>query len=267
MVNWLTQASADLHHLAKDALPDGLLDAWEEIKYAALKSEKRRREWLLGRLTAKLLLQAVVWQETGAYLPLDALVIANDASGAPQASCQFQHGSLPVTLSISHSGERAFCAAFGLMASGCIPAGVLGADIEQVEGRAQGFASEYFTETEQALIGKAPLPTRDLLVTATWSAKESALKALRLGLSVDTRSVTCLIEPVTDPPGAWTPFDIQWDVRRLNRCSSRAGQVIQNPPQLIGWWRIMDGYVLTLAAESGAGSRLTEPVLAPYGRW
>jgi 4'-phosphopantetheinyl transferase len=155
--------------------------------------------------------------------------------------------ALPITLSISHSGDRAFCAAVGMLSSGEITGGMLGADIERIETRSPGFVEAYFTETESALLERAPARSRDILVTATWSAKEAALKALHLGLTVDTRSATCLIEPVLEDGLPWTPFQIQWDVRRLNSIAQLSGDI----PHLLGWWRIMDGFVLTLAAEPG----------------
>ncbi|MCB8986887.1 MAG: 4-phosphopantetheinyl transferase family protein [Ardenticatenaceae bacterium] len=46
---------------------------------------------------------------------------------------------------------------------------------------------------------------------AVWSAKEAVLKALHLGLTVDTRCVECLIAPVAERPSTWTPFTIGCD--------------------------------------------------------
>jgi 4'-phosphopantetheinyl transferase len=184
--------------------------------------------------------QEIFRSQAGDLLALNEVEIINAPGGAPYATCGFDYNQIPVSLSISHSGNRAFCAAVGL----CSPAGIIGADIEQVETRPPGFVEEYFTDTEIALVSHTPVRSRDLLVTATWSAKEAALKALRLGLSVDTRTATCWIEAATDAPEDWTSFRIDWDVRRLNRFTLPGSEL----PDLVGWWRIMDGYVLTLAA-------------------
>lgn len=235
------------------------LSPLEQERAAGLRTEKRRKDWLLGRWTAKLLLQAVVHRDAGVRLDLTEIVIENDATGAPHAVLHSQVGSLPVHLSISHANECSFCAlraGLGLVSGGQgrgISVGLLGADIESVQPRPAGFVEDYFTETEIALLNGAPAGTwsRDMLVTATWSAKEAALKALKLGLRVDTRSVTCLIEPVVDPPQEWTPFDIHWDVKRLNHCSADAALKLgAEPDRLVGWWRILDGYVLTLASSN-----------------
>lgn len=244
MIHWLVKSSNEYPPIKRGLAPEGMLSRSEQNIFGQLKTEKRRHDWLLGRWTSKLLVQAVIRERTGASLPLNAVNISNDADGAPCVTCDSPDGRYPVSLSISHSGDRAFCAAVGFLSSSTIPVGCLGADIEMVQSRPLGFEQDYFTETEIALVSGVPAPTRDILVTATWSAKEASFKALRLGLTVDTRSATCFIEPVIDPACSWTPFEIRWDVRRLNRCVA----VPLNLPDLVGWWRIMDGYVLTLAA-------------------
>ncbi len=224
--------------------PTGLLGRREQEQFAALKTEKRRHDWLLGRWTSKLLVQSMIQREVGRSPELDEIVIANDADGAPYVICNSGCKQLQVTLSISHSGDLAFCAATGSPPSPEAPSGLLGADIERVAVLPPGFVQDYFTEMEAALVDRIPIQTRDVLVTAIWSAKEAALKALRLGLTVDTRSVSCLIEPVMDPWRSWVPFQIEWDVCRLEGYALHR----QGFPHLSGWWQIRDGYVLTLAS-------------------
>ena len=58
--------------------PAGLLSAAELERMGQFTAEKRRREWLLGRYTAKQLVQRYLDQETGQRPPLDALVIARE---------------------------------------------------------------------------------------------------------------------------------------------------------------------------------------------
>lgn len=246
-IHWLVQSSHERPELERGTAPEWLLAGSERERLAALKTPKRRHDWLLGRWTSKLLAQAVLVRSETAAPALNEMQVSNAASGAPFLTSTLDDQELPVTLSISHSGDRAFCAAVGILAAGEITGGILGADIERIEARSPGFVEDYFTETESALLDRAPSRSRDVLVTATWSAKEAALKALHLGLTVDTRSATCLIEPVLEGDSTWTPFPIEWDVRRLNSFSQIRGEL----PQLVGWWRIMDGFVLTLAADPG----------------
>ena len=66
MIHWLLQ-STDAHpDLARGHPPVGLLCKLEHARLSNLTIDKRRREWLLGRWTAKQLLQAYLEQETGA---------------------------------------------------------------------------------------------------------------------------------------------------------------------------------------------------------
>lgn len=227
MINWLIQTTADL-----PALPEG---AWlappERERLAALRVEKRRREWLLGRWTAKRLAQAVLAREGHGPVELAALCVEPAPDGAPELAVRARP---PRRLrpSISHSGGRALCA-LG-------PEGVtVGADIEAVAARGEQFARDYFTAGERALVAAAPADGRDALVTAIWSAKEAALKALRLGLTVDTRLVECLVPPPAGGAGptAWAPFTVA--------CHPSLAVA---PAAMRGWWRADGQFIITIAA-------------------
>ena len=87
-----------------------------------------------------------------------------------------------MSISLSHRDGVAARA----LAQSTIP---LGCDPELIETRSDAFVGDYFTEKEQALIVGRRDSERDRLVTTSWSAKESALKALRVGLRAGTRSV------------------------------------------------------------------------------
>ena len=162
------------------------------------------------------------------------ITVLSDRDGSPQVCVG---GSPRFSVSISHSHGRAFCA--------LLETGMLGADIEYIEPRIPQFTEDFFTDAEQNIVCHAA-GNADVLITAIWSAKEAALKALRLGLTVDTRAVSCLIQPSFVP--CWMPFDVECDAGRLMRC-----------PQLQGWWRVVvlegEAFVLTLVRE-GRGYRL-----------
>ncbi len=244
MIHWLLRSSQDLPTLKEDQPPVGLLASREQEQFAALKTEKRRHDWLLGRYTSKLLVRSIIQGEMGESLELDHIIIANDSDGAPYVSFN-TGGKLPQpVLSISHSGDAAFCAAVGVPPSANVPFSLLGADIERVESRSPMFVQEYFTDKEAALVDRSTIQSRDMLVTAIWSAKEAALKALHLGLTVDTRSVICEVEPMMVSVDAWVSFSIEYDAPRLSQ------QLLDRKviPPLLGWWRYCDGYVLTLAS-------------------
>ena len=201
-----------------ESIPPGFLSVSEAARWQALRSEKRRRDWLLGRWTAKLLLQAVIQEQSGELPALSDLVIASRPDGAPCLDWPAARNGRTVTLSLSHSGEVAACAAAFSPDPGGAGAN-LGVDIEKIDQRSPRFADEYFTPAEAALVERTPDEDRDVLVTAIWSAKEAALKAVQLGLRVDTRSVACRIElpgvPLDRLPDHWLPFEVEWDAVRL----------------------------------------------------
>jgi 4'-phosphopantetheinyl transferase len=242
MINWLLQTTSDHPDLARGIAPAGLLSDAEQVRSAALKTDKRRRDWLLGRWTAKRLIQSYIERQTGLRLALDALIIDTDPDGAPHviADCKLRIADYApnlqsiicnLQLSISHSGDRAFCA---LVEGSAVP---IGADIERIEPRDWQFVEDYFTAAEIPHVWLAPAEQHETVITAIWSAKESALKALRLGLSVDTRSVACSIAG-PDLTHDWADIAFALDRRLL-------GPAIA--PALTGWWRTIDGYVLTVA--------------------
>jgi 4'-phosphopantetheinyl transferase len=248
MVDWLTCLADDCSQLRADD-PPGFLSAAEHKVLAGLRFPKRRREWILGRWTAKQLLQRS--QPAFRELSLQSITVGNDADGAPYLRVDGT-GRLSMSLSISHREDRAFCAL-----SPTLPPSI-GADLESVEPRDPAFVRDFYTAGENARVWACPPPRRDLLVTAIWSAKEAVLKALRHGLRVDTRTVEILhvagIEkeaiaaehPTKKEPVRWPPA-VSWHAIQV-KClpdllpdEARAGLVS-------AWWRPWDDYVLTLAS-------------------
>ncbi|NDJ59879.1 MAG: 4'-phosphopantetheinyl transferase superfamily protein [Chloroflexi bacterium] len=211
-IQWLIQTDDAHPDLARGIVPAGLLNAAEAARCAAIKTAKRRRDWLLGRWTAKRLAQTLI--APGA--PLDTLIIAKRPDGSPYlAGCEHA-----ISLSYSHADGVAFGAAVRADR-------LLGADIERVAPRSDRFVADYFTAAEQALVAAAPPSMHAAHRTIIWSAKEAALKALRYGLTVDTRAVACHIAPFDALPTVWTPFAVTCDPRYL-------GDAV---PDLRGWWR------------------------------
>ena len=77
----------------------------------------------------------------------------------------------------------------------------------------------------------------DILTTAIWSGKEAVLKALREGLRIDTRRMTCRFDAFDEPPQEWTPFTVAVD----------DGLALQFPGVWAGWWRADGRYVYSMA--------------------
>ena len=227
MIRWLVQSTTEHGDLAQGIAPAGFLHPAEQRRLAELKLSKRRSEWLIGRWTAKQLLQACLECDLNLHLPLDAFGIYNDARGAPVAMVDCGSRIVEWAISISHSHGCGFSAALPDGAIG------LGADIERIEQREWCFVEDYFTANEIARVRSVPVEQHATLITAIWSAKEAALKALRLGLTIDTRRVHCAIDPRRYSDHDWLEFQIT--------CTPNGTEILR------GWWRVWGEYVLTLA--------------------
>lgn len=177
-VYWLEQIQADL------PVENHWLSAGEAVRLDGMRFAKRHADWRLGRWTAKCALAAYL--NLSGHMPdLADIEIRSAPSGAPEVFIAAQPAG--VAISLSHRAGVAACA---VTLSGV----ELGCDVEIVEPRSDAFIADYFVKEEQALIERTSAAERPLLLALLWSAKESALKALRAGLRLDTRSVT--VRPV-----------------------------------------------------------------------
>lgn len=206
-------------------------DAWlagaELEAVARLRVGKRRGDWRLGRWTAKQLLVSYIGLER-TRLACARIVIKPAADGAPEA---FLDGPpLELSLSLSHSGHLAMAAV--------APAGTaLGCDIERIRSLRPATVRDHFTAAERTFVESRNGDERALLTTLVWSAKESALKALREGMRLDTRDVE-VGTPLESGSGIWHPLV----VRRVRSEQRR----------FAGWWRTLDGFVLTIVSDPRA---------------
>jgi 4'-phosphopantetheinyl transferase len=223
----------------------------ERATASRLTIERRRHDWLRGRRAAKQAVAAVLRERWGEPPPLASLEVDTEKGGAPfvrlaaaaRPALGFAPGQrLPLEVSISHRAGAVFCVA---AATGEVGE-ALGADLELVEPRSPGFVGDFLSSEEIAACGRGPL--RDLLVTTIWSAKEAVLKALHLGLTVDTRAVVCLPEhrPAHDTAlgseaAGWSPFRL-----------SLAAAAGRGEVSLLGRWRTRGAFVQTLVYAPGA---------------
>ena len=225
----------------KAGKPPAWLGPAEREHAARLFVPKRRADFLLGRWAAKELVADLLGGGERTAPPLDTFEIVPGPSGAPVVRLA-DGGPLPLGVSVSHSDGTAFCAAWH------DPDGTLaaGADLERIEPRSEAFVRDFFTDDEAAAWAARPAgEARDELATAIWSAKEAVLKALRLGLRMDTRQVACTLssEPAEPSPGLPRPEGNGW--RRFEARVSTGGPEAET--SVPGFWRPKDGFVLTLA--------------------
>jgi 4'-phosphopantetheinyl transferase len=233
MIRWLIQTTVNHPDLSAGRPPAELLTAAELGQVHGYLSPRRRRDWLLGRWTAKRLVQMHIAAKDCFCPALNSFTIEYEPSGAPYIASQYpalrgapNEGRIPLALSISHNNGYAFCA----LAANETGQVRIGADIELVEPRPDGFTQEFFTCAEQARINSAPSVLSAMLTTATWSAKESVLKAAHLGLSADPRSVECLLHPTL--PRSWTRLNVEMQPA----IQTRSGAV----GPIAAWWRVID---------------------------
>jgi 4'-phosphopantetheinyl transferase len=230
-VYWLEQRNSDV------PADDDWLGPGEISRLSQLRFEKRRRDWRLGRWTAK--------RAVATYLNLSAsahafarIEIHPEPSGAPQVFLDNVRTWL--SISISHSSGVAVC--------GLAPTREeIGCDLEVVEPRTDAFVTDFFAAPEYDLLQSVPCNQRSLVVALLWSAKESALKTLRCGLRLDTRRVIVRSigfpvdesrSPVYSNPDSFYSYEgYRWYPLRVHYDCT---QVFQ------GWWAHKENLIRTL---------------------
>lgn len=231
-IAWLLQSGADL------PADDVWLAPAERETQDRLRLPPRRAQWRLGRWTAKVALARWLDLPRGAFARLELRVAAD---GAPEPWAD--GAPLPMVLSLSHCGEQ------GLVALADAPL-ALGADLERVEARSAAFVRDYFTATEQRWLAAAALAggAEALAERATllWSAKESALKALRTGLRRDTRSVEVTVTPSAPAARGSAPAAAEGAAAAW---APLAVHDLEGARQLNGAWRRSGEQVLTVVAD------------------
>ena len=242
---WLEQAEANIPPEDNWLTPD------ERFWVKGMRFPKRRRDYLLGRWTAKRALAAYLdWPiRSDAFADID---IRTAPSGAPIA--RISGNEAHVVISISHRSGVAMCAV--------APSGIaLGCDLELVESRSDAFVHDYFTAEEQEILYGVRESERPWLVTLFWSAKESALKALQQGLRLDTRSVVVRLPQVEEHLGNrrnWTS-DIYPQVP--DTLWNRFDVICRDGLRFQGWSQYTDNFVRTIVSTSACAQPM---LVAPW---
>ena len=228
-----------MHWLAvgEHTIPDGTdwLSPREAARAAGMRFTKRRTEYRLRRLAGKRAVAAALGRPTDAA-GLASIQLLNRPGGAPYVVVD--GAEVPMDVSLTDRAGWAVCL---VGAHGEFVSGTLGVDLEIVEDRSPGFVADYFTPAEQAYIHTCGAHGSEAYAVAAnllWSAKESALKVLRVGLRADTRSVEVTLTPTPDSHG-WAPMHV-------------AGSAGPNGQAFPGWWRRDGVFLLTLAFRTAA---------------
>ena len=216
-VYWLEQTESNVPR------ENDWLSAAETIQLDRLRFERRRADWRLGRWTAKRAV-ASLWKMSASPMTLAKIEICPASTGAPEVL--LSDSTAGISISISHRAGKAMCAVSHSDAR-------VGCDLELIEPRTEAFVEDYFVSEERALIARAPDLERFQLIALIWSGKESALKALRTGLRLDTRSVVVVPGERSFNLNAWSPLQVRCDEGRVFH----------------GWWQREDSVVRTLVAD------------------
>lgn len=223
----------------EDDLPGD--DRWlspSEIRVLeGLRLSKRAADWRLGRWTVKSALMQM--PDLPSRSAADWQILAGH-DGAPRIHLDGRILDIPISL--SHSGPRAFC----VLSDSDIR---LGCDLEMVEPRSRPFEETYFCESELNWLDQCDQAERDRYVTLIWSAKESVLKALHVGLMADTRRVV-VRQPVSSNKKGWMCIE----------ASDREESELYR-----GWWRIAGNSIYTLLSDRAISRPINLPV-KPVGQ-
>ena len=186
---------------------EGFLSPTEAEHYGQLRFAARRQSYLLGRLAGKLLL--LQQPEFASLQPWD-ISITNDPLGMPIALLRGR--AIVGSLSLSHSGD------LGVSAYTSTPSFTLGVDAEILAPRSATLVQDFFTPREARFIETLPAAMQSEWANRLWSAKEAVLKALGLGLRVDTCQVEIL--PVNLPLSeeGWQPLRLKSPLFQPQSC-------------------------------------------------
>ena len=151
--------------------------------------ERRRRDWLLGRVAAKEAVISLMSDHFGLTLAPADVEIATDHEGRPYVVHSQETWGLPddvsINISIAHSDGMVVSVAGVNSASSVLPISTLGVgvDLEPKESEAENFSDIAFTADEQKLLDTLENGELECWSLRLWCAKEALGKALGCGLS------------------------------------------------------------------------------------
>lgn len=215
----------------EDTIPAGedWLAALERERLAQIRFTKRRTEFLLRRAVGKRAVAAVLSLGDDPAT-CGRIGMLNHPSGAPYVVLDGAVLDLEVSLT-----DRAGHAVALIRPSGSQARGPVGIDLELVEARTDGFVEDFLTAGEAAWVRARGQVAVD--ANLLWSAKEAALKVLKVGLRADTRTVEVRVDDTVRADG-WAALEVV-----------QVGTGASFP----GWWR-RDGYfVLTVVTTQPDG--------------
>lgn len=152
-----------------------LLSTQEILIFQKLKSEKRKRDWLAGRLAAKELLRAHLGQALGCLVPWEQIEIYNGPASEPCFRLLGDQLPININISIAHSHGYGLCGLARTREDGYI-----GVDLEKIRPVSTAVQRRFLIEAELEQIGRQLTGRESEGAVLFWVLKEAAFKALRL---------------------------------------------------------------------------------------
>ena len=183
------------------AMADNCLSPIEQQRYGDFSYEKRKNEWLGGRISAKIATarcieliddadeKAVAWQD---------IAIESQESGRPfcVTGKQDQKPQNVPDISISHSSD--------LAAAMAVSKGKCGIDIQQASQKTVKVRERFCTQEEHEMLqGFLPAASETVRLTLLWAAKEALRKAADIS-PVPGFLELQLMEIYAAPQGLWS---------------------------------------------------------------
>lgn len=172
----------DLEELPEDEttldwFSDYVLCFEEKKEWQSLRKEKRRRQWLAGRIAAKEAARLLIQREFALELKAADLLIEKSAQGIAQISVPAYELTWIPQISIAHCRTSA-----AAVAERPRQERLAGIDLENIDEREDGFEVLALTKSEQNWLKEQGSKDRNEQICILWTAKEAASKACGTGL-------------------------------------------------------------------------------------
>lgn len=174
-----------------DWCSDYLLSSNEQHEWRRVgRTEKRRFDWLSGRIAAKDAVRMLLKKNFAVELRPADIEIRRTASGYAEAVVKNHELPWVPQISISHCRSTAIA-----VAEAPQPGRLSGIDVEDIDEREEGFMDLSFLATERKWIESKESSARAQLIANLWTAKEAAAKACGSGLEGNPKLFELVAEP------------------------------------------------------------------------
>ena len=166
----------DYPDVFRDGTEAGFLTERERKLLASAEVRSRRQAWVLGRLTAKELVQRYCDETAGIIPGARQISVVRDANGVPIVELEGGAGGAiqgPIGVSLAYCDNYAFAAVRNTSGGHAFAV-----TMDRVEPQYPFFEDDKLTEDEVARVRLEDVTTQDRLLTTFWSLKKAVHKAL-----------------------------------------------------------------------------------------